>query len=266
MTSILFVCTANQFRSPLAAASFAKEVKKHCVDQEISISSAGIWAYTGKHARSDAIVFGNQNGIDLNDHRSREVTESLLAQSDLILVMESGQREAIIKEFPAFRSHIYLLSEAAGFYPFDIPNPYALHIKPEIAALEIFEITTLGYAYIYDLAQKLVRNKVANEHTNPQPTKSKAQREEISQTREIVHQNDHQLYKQAIKALREDDRMMAINYLKEYIQLNPNDEKGWLLLSGLSTGKNRLIYLRRAEQLAPNDPRVLAAIVWARQK
>ncbi|MFU8827432.1 MAG: hypothetical protein ACNA70_08065, partial [Brevefilum sp.] len=50
MASVLFVCTANRFRSPIASIFFAKAVVRHGDDGEIRVSSAGTWTVAGQPA------------------------------------------------------------------------------------------------------------------------------------------------------------------------------------------------------------------------
>jgi protein-tyrosine phosphatase len=263
MISILFVCTANQFRSPLAAALFASEVNKHNSNLEINISSAGIWAYSNKPARAEAIALGKQFGLDLHNHRSREVSESILTENDLILVMDSGQKEALIQEFSAHSFHVFLLSEAAGFYPFDVPNPYSMHIDPKFVAADICKIVSLGFDEILKLAQKIALEKTIKVRDCTNPPIEESENHILTQTELSTKRKDQLIINQAKEALRADDRSKAYNILQTYTQNYPEDEEGWLLLGGLTTRQNSLLYLRRAEQLAPNDPRVHKAMIWA---
>ena len=76
MYSVLFVCTANQCRSPMAEAWF----NHLAVDSgiEVNATSAGILANTGIPATPDAVTILKEVGVSLDDFRSRELTLPLL--------------------------------------------------------------------------------------------------------------------------------------------------------------------------------------------
>jgi protein-tyrosine phosphatase len=61
-------------------------------------------------------------GLDLRDHRARNVDTVPLTSFDLILTMEQSHKEAIQIEFPAVRGRVYLLSEMLGIV-YDVPDP-----------------------------------------------------------------------------------------------------------------------------------------------
>jgi len=123
MTSILFVCRANRYRSPIAAACFKEELIKRQQDLDLDISSAGTWTMDGLPPVSDAIREANQLGLDIRGHQSRIVTADMLQAADLILAMERGQKEALQIEFPVYRQKIALLTEVAGENSHDIADP-----------------------------------------------------------------------------------------------------------------------------------------------
>jgi protein arginine phosphatase len=122
MPSILFVCTANRFRSPLAAAILKQNLEEMGMSDSWEIASAGTWAETGQPALSNIDEAAQHFGIDLSAHRSRRVDEPLLSHYDLILVMQASQREALLSEFPWLEDHIYLLSHVAERRSYDIPD------------------------------------------------------------------------------------------------------------------------------------------------
>jgi len=157
MPSILFICTANRFRSPLAALYFAREVVRHNDDQDFQVSSAGVWTRDGLPATEDVIVFAEQYSLNLQYHKSRVVSEEILSSADLILVMESGQKEAIAQEFPAIKNRIYLLTEAVGSPPYDIPDPYQSKESYDHIGGEIIQLIDQGYENIKKLAWELVQ-------------------------------------------------------------------------------------------------------------
>lgn len=123
MPVILFVCTANRFRSPIAAA--CAERKLHTSGQigEWTIISAGTWTESGLPAHPKALSAAATLGLDLIAHHTRVVNAALMTTADLIIVMEHGHQEALECEFPTCRGRIALLSELAGECDLEIPDP-----------------------------------------------------------------------------------------------------------------------------------------------
>ena len=153
MPSVLFICTANRFRSPLAALYFAREVVNHNDDQDFQISSAGVWTQDGLPATEDVIDFAKQYGLNLGFHKSRVVSEEILSSANLILVMEAGQKEAIAQEFPSDDKKIYLFSKAVGHPSYDIPDPYQSKEPYQHIGGEIIQLIDHGYDKLIQLAR-----------------------------------------------------------------------------------------------------------------
>jgi protein-tyrosine phosphatase len=159
MPSILFVCTANRFRSPFAAISFAREVVKRKDDHHLTISSAGTWTVDGLPATTEAQKEADKFGLNLSMHKSRVITEKILSQADLVLVMEHNHQESITQEFPFTANKVFQLAETVNGVPYDIPDPYGTDETPDAVALEIIEMIDRGYEKIVELALKLEDNK-----------------------------------------------------------------------------------------------------------
>jgi protein-tyrosine phosphatase len=123
MPSILFVCTANLYRSPLAAALFARKLHGEGPSHNWNIGSAGTWATAGQRVPPDLMQAAAARGVDLKDHRARRVDAHLLAEFDLVFVMDRGHREALRLEFPFAQQKIHLLSAAADRLEYDVPDP-----------------------------------------------------------------------------------------------------------------------------------------------
>lgn len=123
MTSILFVCLANQFRSPLAAAIFSKILAEKGLDKKIVVGSAGTWVKEACRAHNNAIQIAEKNGLDLTTHISREINNTLIDEANLIIVMEKGQKEALSFEFANSSKKILMLSELSSGNSLDIPDP-----------------------------------------------------------------------------------------------------------------------------------------------
>ncbi len=122
MPSILVVCSANMCRSPMAEALLTQIISKRPDAGSWKISSAGTWARGNSSPTYLAQYVMTSMGLDISDHLSRSAKEALKEPADLILTMESGQKEALTLEFPHLVGRIYMLSEMVGTIR-DIPDP-----------------------------------------------------------------------------------------------------------------------------------------------
>lgn len=153
MTSILFVCTANRYRSPIAAACFKDELGKRERERDWQILSAGTWTTNGLPAMPEAILEARLLGLDIRAHRSQVVTQDLVQKADLILVMERGQKEALQVEFPAHRHKVALLTEVADGSVQDISDPVMNPSEVGVVS-QIQELIQTGFENICELAAK----------------------------------------------------------------------------------------------------------------
>jgi protein-tyrosine phosphatase len=153
MTQILFVCTANRYRSVIAAACFSDELIKRNQENNWNILSAGTWATDGMPPMKDAIRKAKKIGLDIREHRSRAITWDMLHDADLVIVMESGQKEALQIEFPTQRKKILLLSEATKGIIYDIPDPVANSSNVNVVS-EICELIRNDFDKICTLARR----------------------------------------------------------------------------------------------------------------
>jgi protein-tyrosine phosphatase len=90
---VLFVCTGNTCRSPLAAAALAAELGPEA--GRIEVTSAGTAAWEGQPASEASVEIATRDGIDLASHRSRRATPAMVRAADLVLVMEREHLRAV---------------------------------------------------------------------------------------------------------------------------------------------------------------------------
>lgn len=153
MPAILFVCTANICRSPMAAAMFKKILDDRNTSGDWIIESAGTWGLDGEPAASGSQAVMKSKGIDISDHIARSVDRDFIKTFDLILTMESGHKESMRLEFSDASDHIYMLSEMVN-QNIDIDDPYGgVYAEYVQAADEIENYLLKGFETIIKKAQ-----------------------------------------------------------------------------------------------------------------
>lgn len=105
---ILLVCTGNSCRSVMAEGFLKKALEGRA---DYQITSAGISAVNGMRPTAETIRVMAEEGIDVSGHRSAFLTEEMLRDADLILVMERMHRENILRRMPVFSGKAHLLAE-----------------------------------------------------------------------------------------------------------------------------------------------------------
>jgi protein-tyrosine-phosphatase len=88
---ILFLCTGNICRSPMAEAIARAELAAG--RNGIEVASAGIAALEGWSATSEAIAVAAEHGLSLAGHRARQLTPELVAATDVVVGMQREHAE-----------------------------------------------------------------------------------------------------------------------------------------------------------------------------
>jgi protein-tyrosine-phosphatase len=152
MRSVLFICTANICRSPMAMGLLRAKVDALGEGADWRIESAGTWAQAGQMAAVNTRLIVAERGVDLTRHRSRLVTRELLKEFNLALTMEGGQKEALRAEFREDARRVFLLSEMIG-KTYDIVDPVGKPLDEyRWMAHEVRVILNQGYDRIRTLA------------------------------------------------------------------------------------------------------------------
>jgi protein-tyrosine phosphatase len=107
--SALFICHGNICRSPFAAALFDRSMRGR-TRTRIVVASAGFIG-PGRQSPQFALSTASRRGIDLSSHRSALITQGSVDATDLIVVMDPAQANALRQRFRIGRSRILILGD-----------------------------------------------------------------------------------------------------------------------------------------------------------
>jgi ribose 5-phosphate isomerase B len=111
---LLLICTGNTCRSSIAEAILRDMLKKYEASGRLKISSAGLAAQEGSGASQGAIEVMREYGIDLAQHRSRQLTLDMLQCADLVLTMTPTHKNIVVEMSPdEKKSNVFTLYEFA---------------------------------------------------------------------------------------------------------------------------------------------------------
>lgn len=113
MLKLLFICTGNTCRSPLAAALFNAAATKTGLPFEVTARSAGLFALPGEKASAPVQQLLSLEGIGISNHRSTVVDSGNTEEADLILVMTAEHRRQLLLHYPHLSTKTFLLKEFA---------------------------------------------------------------------------------------------------------------------------------------------------------
>ena len=129
---ILFVCTGNTCRSPMAEYCFREIVS----NGKAEAVSAGLYAFDGEAMSINSLSALAEEGIDGSAFRSRSVTGDLVEKSSLIITMTASHKAELLMRYPEAAEKTHTLLEKSGG---DLPDPFGQNLPVYIKTLQIIK-------------------------------------------------------------------------------------------------------------------------------
>jgi protein-tyrosine phosphatase len=146
---ILFVCTGNICRSPMAEGLLRHMLAVRSVNW-VRVRSAGTHAMDGRPAEPHAIAAARELGADISAHRARSLDRDLVEQADLILVMEQEHADLIARVLPPARQAeaLHLLAPYSSTHNrLEVDDPYGQPLDAYRTCIHFIQQCLTGVLY-----------------------------------------------------------------------------------------------------------------------
>ena len=111
MKKVVFVCTGNICRSPMAEHYMQGKVIELGIEENYLIDSCGIYANNGDRATSNAIMAIKEYGINMESHRSKNISDITIDEFDLVLCLTKQHKQIITRLYESAKDKVFTLKE-----------------------------------------------------------------------------------------------------------------------------------------------------------
>ena len=136
--NIIFVCTGNTCRSPMAEYAFKRMLREEGMEEAATVTSAGIRASEGSSAAANAVdVLGKES--DIERHQSSLLSTERMDSADWIICMTEVHKKVIIEKYPSHTDKVFtILSNLNTIPDDDIPDPIGSPVDVYHSCLKSF--------------------------------------------------------------------------------------------------------------------------------
>ncbi len=117
MKKIMFICSGNTCRSPLAEGLFKKYLNENNIT-DIEVSSAGVGAFPGDEVSINSILVAGNRGVDISSHRARNLNPEHLVSTDLFFCMSDSHKHYLSRHCDEEKNVVL-----------NVPDPYGRPIE-----------------------------------------------------------------------------------------------------------------------------------------
>jgi protein-tyrosine-phosphatase len=164
---ILFICTGNMCRSPIAEGIMKKKIEEDMKGDEkefILVHSCGTYANEGNKPSENAMKISKQNNIDISNIRSKPVNKLMIEESDIIFVLSVEHLNYIHENYFSAKNKTFLLKMFGENRPSQmadsIPDPMGFTIEYyNKTYIEIKNAIDKIFPFIKEMIIKKLQNK-----------------------------------------------------------------------------------------------------------